>query len=198
MIFGVWSKKISEIRSVVFVSRTVLCMEMLWFASGKKIESALIEGSLGLDSLLVPFTYWDRLSREEKKILPKRLPSLLRRYGKYIAAMKRLHFRAGKIKYNRGVGKMKKLSIRVNTGTWAMLGALAAAHGVSRCYLFNYMLWLEDVGVGDSIVETLNRGVPSFHRTYRMIWTLDLQQNLISRELKFKPNPMVERYRRGS
>ncbi|EMO91031.1 hypothetical protein LEP1GSC024_1922 [Leptospira noguchii str. 2001034031] len=23
---------------------------------------------------------------------------------------------------------------------------LAAAHGVSRCYLFNYMLWLEDLG----------------------------------------------------
>ncbi|EKR62742.1 PF07600 family protein [Leptospira weilii str. 2006001853] len=107
--------------------------------------------------------------------------------------MKRLHCKAGKIKYNRGVGKMKKFSIRVNTGTWAILGALAAAHGVSRCYLFNYMLWLEDVGVGDSIVETLNRGVPSFHGTYRMIWTLDLRQNLISRELEFKPNPMTER-----
>ncbi|EMN44511.1 hypothetical protein LEP1GSC086_1956 [Leptospira weilii str. LNT 1234] len=60
------------------------------------------------------------------------------------------------------------------------------------------MLWLEDVGVGDSIVETLNRGVPSFHGTYRMIWTLDLRQNLISRELEFKPNPMTERYFRGS
>ncbi|WP_036041453.1 DUF1564 domain-containing protein [Leptospira alstonii] len=173
-------------------------MEMLWFSSGKKIESALIEGPFGLDSLLVPLTYWDRLSPEEKKILPRRLPSLLRRYGKYIAAMKRLHYKAGKIKYNRGVGKMKKLSIRVNTGTWAILGALAAAHGVSRCYLFNYMLWLEDVGVGDSIVETLNRGVPSFHGTYKMIWTLDLRQNLISRELEFKPNPMTEIYRRGS
>ncbi|WP_155722418.1 DUF1564 family protein, partial [Leptospira weilii] len=55
-----------------------------------------------------------------------------------------------------------------------------------------------DVGVGDSIVETLNRGVPSFHGTYRMIWTLDLRQNLISRELEFKPNPMTERYFRGS
>ncbi|EKR64043.1 PF07600 family protein [Leptospira weilii str. 2006001853] len=173
-------------------------MDILLLDDGQKIESALIEGRFGLDSLLVPFAYWDRLSREEKKILPRRLPFLLRRYGKYIAAMQRLHCKAGKIKYNRGVGKMKKFSIRVNTGTWAILGALAAAHGVSRCYLFNYMLWLEDVGVGDSIVETLNRGVPSFHGTYRMIWTLDLRQNLISRELEFKPNPMTERYFRGS
>nr|WP_269746573.1 DUF1564 family protein [Leptospira noguchii] len=31
-------------------------------------------------------------------------------------------------------------------GVWATLGVLAAAHGVSRCYLFNYMLWLEDLG----------------------------------------------------
>ncbi|EMN12969.1 hypothetical protein LEP1GSC055_0202, partial [Leptospira borgpetersenii str. Brem 307] len=26
------------------------------------------------------------------------------------------------------------------------LSVLAAAHGVSRCYLFNYMLWLEELG----------------------------------------------------
>ncbi|OMI15791.1 hypothetical protein BUQ74_19025, partial [Leptospira weilii serovar Heyan] len=39
---------------------------------------------------------------------------------------------------------------------------------------------------------------PSFHGTYRMIWTLDLRQNLISRELEFKPNPMTERDLRGS
>ncbi|OOV45820.1 hypothetical protein B1H38_03105, partial [Leptospira borgpetersenii serovar Ballum] len=30
---------------------------------------------------------------------------------------------------------MKKLSIRVHTGVWATLSVLAAAHGVSRCYL---------------------------------------------------------------
>ncbi|EMO02851.1 hypothetical protein LEP1GSC116_0371 [Leptospira interrogans serovar Icterohaemorrhagiae str. Verdun HP] len=54
----------------------------------------------------------------------------MRKYSKQIASMKRLHDRAGKIKYNRGVGKMKKFSIRVHTGIWATLGVLAAAHGV--------------------------------------------------------------------
>ncbi|MBE8424765.1 DUF1564 family protein, partial [Leptospira borgpetersenii serovar Balcanica] len=44
-----------------------------------------------------------------------KLPLLLRKYSKQIASMKRLHNRAGKIKYNRNVGKMKKFSIRVLT-----------------------------------------------------------------------------------
>ncbi|WP_155683135.1 DUF1564 family protein, partial [Leptospira borgpetersenii] len=57
---------------------------------------------------------------------------------------------------------------------------------------FNYMLWLEDLGVGDSTVETLNRGVPSFHWTYKMTWKINRRQNLISRELEFEPNPMTD------
>ncbi|MBM9500625.1 DUF1564 domain-containing protein [Leptospira sp. 201903071] len=169
-------------------------METLSFSSERKIESALIEGPMGNDSILVPLTYWDALSEEEKKVLRRKLPYLLRRYTKYVSCLRRLHWRAGKIRYNRGVGKMKKMSIRVNTGAWAVLGALAAAHGVSRCFLFNYMLWLDDVGVGDSIVETMNQGVPRFHEIYRMIWTLDLGQNLISRELEVEPNPLFGRY----
>ncbi|RHX89095.1 DUF1564 domain-containing protein [Leptospira stimsonii] len=169
-------------------------METLSFSSDRKIESALIEGSLGTDSILIPLSYWDALSLEEKNALRRKLPYLLRRYTKYLSCLRRLHWRAGKIQYNRGVGKMKKMSIRVNTGAWAVLGALAAAHGVSRCYLFNYMLWLDDVGVGDSIVDTMNQGVPRFHEVYRMIWTLDLRQNLISRELEIEPNPLFGRY----
>ncbi|AOP36625.1 hypothetical protein A0128_19645 [Leptospira tipperaryensis] len=169
-------------------------MDILFLSSENKIQSALIEGELGTDSILIPLSYWDVLSADEKRILRRKLPYLLRKYTKYVSCLKRLHWRAGKIKYNRGVGKMKKMSIRVNTGAWAVLGALAVAHGVSRCYLFNYMLWLDDVGVGDSVVETLNQGVPKFHGSYRMIWTLDLRQNLISRELDFEPNPMTDTF----
>ncbi|RHX90505.1 DUF1564 domain-containing protein [Leptospira stimsonii] len=166
-------------------------MELLSFHSQRKIESALIEGAMGTDSILIPLSLWNELDIEERRILSRKLPHLLRRYTKFVASMKRLHWRAGKIKYNRGKGKMKKMSIRVNTGAWAMLGALADAHGVSRCYLFNYLLWLEEVGVGDSIVETVNQGVPRFHGSYRMIWTLNLEKNLISRELDFEPNPLI-------
>ncbi len=105
----------------------------------------------------------------QKKALSKKLPFLLEKYTKYISSLNRLHWRAGKIKYNWGVGELKKMTIHVNTGVWAVLGALAAAHGVSRCFLFNYLLWLEEVGVGDSIVDTMNRGVPQFHKSYKMI-----------------------------
>ncbi|EKO62537.1 DUF1564 domain-containing protein [Leptospira kirschneri] len=167
-------------------------MDILLFDDGQKIESTLVEGVVGTDSLLVPEVYWDRLSLQERKVLRNRLPLLLRKYSKQIASMTRLHDKAGKIKYNLGVGKMKKFSIRVHTGVWATLGVLAAAHGVSRCYLFNYMLWLEEQG--DFFVKTLNRGVPSFHWTYEMTWKINRRQNLISRELKFEPNPMTDKY----
>ncbi|WP_032856464.1 DUF1564 family protein, partial [Leptospira borgpetersenii] len=105
-------------------------MDILLFDSNQKIQSTLIENTVETDSLLVPNVYWDRLNFKEKKALRGKLPFLLRKYSKQIASMKRLHDRAGKIKYNRGVGKMKKLSIRVHTGVWATLGVLAAAHGV--------------------------------------------------------------------
>ncbi|WP_061286617.1 DUF1564 domain-containing protein [Leptospira interrogans] len=167
-------------------------MDILLFDEGQKIESALVEDSIGTDSLLVPNDYWNRLNSQERKDLRKKLPILLRKYSKRIASMERLHHKAGKIKYNRDVGKMKKFSIRVHTGVWATLGVLAAAHGVSRCYLFNYMLWLDEQG--DFFVKTLNRGVPSFHWTYEMTWKISRRQNLISRELKFEPNPMTDKY----
>ncbi|KPA28653.1 PF07600 family protein [Leptospira interrogans] len=170
-------------------------MDILLLDDGQKIESALVEDSVGTDSLLVPDVYWNRLNAQERKALRSKLPFLLRKYSKQIASMKRLHDRAGKIKYNRGVGKMKKFSVRVHTGVWATLGVLAAAHGVSRCYLFNYMLWLEDLGgKEDFFVKTLNPGVPSFHWTYKMTWKIDRRQNLISRELQFEPNPMTNKY----
>ncbi|KPA33057.1 PF07600 family protein [Leptospira interrogans] len=170
-------------------------MNMLILDDGQKIVSALVENSIGTDSLLVPNDYWNRLNSQERKDLRKKLPILLRKYSKRIASMERLYHKAGKIKYNRGVGKMKKFSIRVNTGVWANLGVLAAAHGVSRCYLFNYMLWLEDLGgKEDFFVKSLNPGVPSFHWTYKMIWKINRRQNIISRELQFEPNPMTNKY----
>ncbi|WP_367946768.1 DUF1564 family protein [Leptospira kirschneri] len=92
-------------------------MDILLLDDGQKIESALVEDSFGTDSLLVPDIYWNRLNLQERKALRGKLPFLLRKYSKQIASMKRLHDRAGKIKYNRCVGKMKKFSIRVHTIT---------------------------------------------------------------------------------
>ncbi|EMJ91475.1 DUF1564 domain-containing protein [Leptospira alstonii] len=169
-------------------------MDLLLLSCEKKIQSSLNEGTVGTDSLLIPMSYWNRLDALQKKALSKKLPFLLKRYTKYVASLDRLHWRAGKIKYNWGVGELKKMTIHVNSGVWAVLGALAAAHGVSRCFLFNYLLWLEDGGVGDSIVNTMNRGVPQFHGTYKMTWTLNLRKNQISRALFFEPNPITSEH----
>ncbi|MBE8194947.1 DUF1564 domain-containing protein [Leptospira borgpetersenii] len=169
-------------------------MDILLLSSQKKIISALNEGETGSDSLLIPMCYWNRLNELQKKALSKKLPFLLKRCAKYIASCDRLHWKAGKVKYNRGVGALKKMTIHVNTGVWAVLGVLAAAHGVSRCFLFNYLLWLEDSGIGNSIVDTMNRGVPQFHGTYKMSWTLNLQKNQIFRTLLIKPNPITSKH----
>lgn len=166
-------------------------MDILLLSFQKKIISALSEGETGSDSLLIPMCYWNRLNELQKKALSKKLPFLLKRYTKYIASCDRLHWKADKVKYNRG---LKKMTIHVNTGVWAVLGVLAAAHGVSRCFLFNYLLWLEDSGIGNSIVDTMNRGVPQFHGTYKMSWTLNLQKNQIFRTLFFKPNPITSKH----
>ncbi len=76
----------------------------------------------------------------------------------------------------------------LSTGSWAFLGMLAQVHGVSRCYLFNYLLWLDEVGVGDSIVRTVNEGGPTFHRDYKYILHFDLLNNSVIRRLECEPN----------
>ncbi|EMF72809.1 hypothetical protein LEP1GSC145_1786 [Leptospira interrogans serovar Djasiman str. LT1649] len=44
-------------------------MDILLFDDGQKIESALVEGSIGTDSLLVPNNYWNCLNFQERKAL---------------------------------------------------------------------------------------------------------------------------------
>ncbi|XDD52350.1 DUF1564 domain-containing protein [Leptospira sp. WS92.C1] len=155
-----------------------------------KIQSRLEESGTNVETILVPESYLNRLSEEDRKSLPKRVLPLLRRYGKYIASMKRLNSKAGKTMYQKNRGKLIRMNVRVSSGTWTMLGAYAASHGVSRCFLVNYMLWLEDIGVGESISETLNVGTPSFHDIYSYTWTLDRCANIVIRKFSFHPNPI--------
>ncbi|EQA80017.1 PF07600 domain protein, partial [Leptospira alstonii serovar Pingchang str. 80-412] len=90
-------------------------MDLLLLSCEKKIQSSLNEGTVGTDSLLIPMSYWNRLDALQKKALSKKLPFLLKRYTKYVASLDRLHWRAGKIKYNWGVGELKKMTIHVNS-----------------------------------------------------------------------------------
>ncbi|MBM9579004.1 DUF1564 domain-containing protein [Leptospira sp. 201903070] len=164
-------------------------MGYLTFHADEEISSSLLESRMETVTLLIPESTLVRLGVQDARILPKRIPQLLRTYGKYLTATRRLGKKAGKTLYqpNRGEEKMKRVNIRLSIGSWTFLGLLAQTHGVSRCYLFNYLLWLEELGVGDSIVETVNAGAPTFHRYYSYILHLDLRDNRVFRRLQTEP-----------
>ncbi|AVQ14024.1 PF07600 family protein [Leptospira santarosai] len=164
-------------------------MEMLSIRSDLRIDSPLVERKQDVVTILIPESYFHSLNLKNRKALKRRLPILLKTYGKYLVGARRLNTKAGKTLYQKNPGKLKKLNFRIESGAWNLLGMYAQAHGVSRCFLFNYMLWLDSCGVGDSIAETMNGGVPTFHENYRMIWQLNLQNQTISRILEFEPDP---------
>ncbi|EQA82566.1 PF07600 family protein [Leptospira alstonii serovar Pingchang str. 80-412] len=164
-------------------------MGTLLISSDSKISSTLGENRSETVTLLIPEDTWARFSEKDIKLLPRKIPELLRTYGKYLSATKRLGKKAGRTLYQSSPGKlkMKRVNIRVSTGTWTLFGTLAQVHGVSRCYLFNYLLWLEELEVGDSILDTMNAGVPTFHRSYSYILHLDLVNNEVTRKLRCQP-----------
>ncbi|ASV10669.1 DUF1564 domain-containing protein [Leptospira santarosai] len=165
-------------------------MGFLLLNSDQEIHSRLQENDSITVTLLIPEETWLRFSEKNAKKLPKRIPELLRKYGKYLSAAKRLGKDAKRTLYQPSPGKqkMKRINARVSTGSWTFFGTLAQAHGVSRCYLFNYLLWLDELEIGSSIMYTMNVGVPTFHQNYSYILHLDLLDNRITRRLECEPH----------
>ncbi|AOP35216.1 CopG family transcriptional regulator [Leptospira tipperaryensis] len=164
-------------------------MGILLLNSDQELKSNLRENNSDVVTLLIPKKTLYGLSESEMRKLPKRIPGLLSKYGKYLTSSRRLGKKAGKILYQPSAGKenMLRINVRIGTGSWALLGALAQAHGVSRCYLFNYLLWLDEIGMDSFLVRTMNEGAPTFHRNYRFILHLDLLNNKITRRLECDP-----------
>ncbi|EMJ47067.1 hypothetical protein LEP1GSC111_1737 [Leptospira interrogans str. UT126] len=50
-------------------------------------------------------------------------------------------------------------------------GNIGSGSRCIKCYLFNYLLKLEALGVGNSILNTVRAGVPTFHWSYSYILT---------------------------
>ncbi|MBM9501071.1 DUF1564 domain-containing protein [Leptospira sp. 201903071] len=171
-------------------------MGNILIAPMKKVEDRLaVDGKTNVETFLIPEEYWKRLNADEKVFLRKKIPVLMRRYGKYLLSLRRINPEVGKTMYQKNQGPLIRINVRMDFGTWAILSSYATAHGVSRCFLVNYMLWLEEIGVGESISETLNVGTPSFHDFYCNILTLDLGSNMITREFIFDPNPIYAKDR---
>ncbi|RHX92489.1 DUF1564 domain-containing protein [Leptospira stimsonii] len=164
-------------------------MGILLLNSDQELCSRLQKPQCEVVTLLISKRTLLQYKEEERKKLPKRIPNLLRIYGKYLTSAKRLGKEAGTTSYQPSVGRgnMVRINVRLDTGSWVLLGTLAQAHGVSRCFLFNYLLWLDEVGVGSSIVRTMNEGGPTFHTDYRYILHLDILSNCIVRRLECHP-----------
>lgn len=165
-------------------------MGILSLNTDQEIRSTLQKGRTETVTLLIPEETILRLGEKNLKILSKRIPILLSTYGKYLTAVSRLGKKADRTLYQRSSAKskMKRINVRIDPGSWTLFGALAQAHGVSRCYLFHYLLLLEELRVGDSIVRTMNEGVPTLHGYYSYILHLDLPNNRIIRRLHCSPN----------
>ncbi|TGK15025.1 DUF1564 domain-containing protein [Leptospira kmetyi] len=166
-------------------------MGRIILSENQKVRTRLsVDGVSCVETFLIPEEYLARLSSEGRKQLPEKIRRLLRRCGKHIIAMHRLNPKPGKTMYQRDCGRLVRFNVRMDTALGAILGSFAASHGVSRCFLVNYLLWMDEVGIADSIFETLSVGTPSFHDVYRNILTLDLASNTITREFTFEPNPI--------
>ncbi|TGK36068.1 DUF1564 domain-containing protein [Leptospira gomenensis] len=155
----------------------------------EEIRSSLRENRMETVTILIPEKTWLRYGEIKARDLPKRIPEFLCTYGKYLSNAKRLNDQARKTLYQPSseTSHMRRVNVRLSTASWALLGLFAQAHGVSRCYLFNYLLWLEEVEVGDSIVEMMNAGTPTFHRSYSYIFHLDLTHSEVYRRLRCDP-----------
>ncbi|TGM59846.1 DUF1564 domain-containing protein [Leptospira adleri] len=165
-------------------------MGSLLLNSEQQIRSILNDNKTEVVTLLIPDSTLARYEERERRLLPRKVPILLMRYGKYLTSVRRLGKKAGRTLYQPSMenSKMKRMNVRLGTASWSLLGVLAQAHGVSRCYLFNYLLWLDEVGVGSSIVYSMNEGAPTFHRSYRYILHLDFLENTLVRSLECEPS----------
>ncbi|XDD51327.1 DUF1564 domain-containing protein [Leptospira sp. WS92.C1] len=165
-------------------------MGTLFLNAESKIQSTLVSSKMEVETILFPEFFLNRLTEKERKNLSKRILPLLRRYQKLLLGKRRINHKAGKTLYQKNQGKLIRINMRIDTGVWAVLGVISAAHGVSRCFMVNYLLWLDDLGVGDFIDKTLNVGFPTFQNNYRYIWHLDLLKNRMIRSIEFDPNPL--------
>ncbi|TGM09848.1 DUF1564 domain-containing protein [Leptospira barantonii] len=146
-------------------------MGILLLNSDQEIRSILQERKTEVVTLLVPEATLLALNERMRKNIGKQIPILLTYYSKYLSTTKRLGKNARKTTYQPSPGreKMKRINVRLSTGSWALLSALAQVHGVSRCYLFNYLLWLENVGVGNSITKNQTKQKDKYESSKRLI-----------------------------
>ncbi|WP_155714748.1 DUF1564 family protein, partial [Leptospira noguchii] len=99
-------------------------MGVLLLNSDHEISSALQKDPSETVTLLIPEDTWLLFPEKDVKLLTKKIPALLKIYGKYLSSSERLGKKAGRTLYQPSPGKlkMKRINVRVPSGSWILLG----------------------------------------------------------------------------
>ncbi|MBW9230508.1 DUF1564 domain-containing protein, partial [Leptospira interrogans] len=106
-------------------------MGILLLNSDHEISSTFQKNRSETVTLLIPEDTWLLFSEKDVRLLTKRIPTLLKVYAKYLSSSKRLSKKADRTLYQPSPGKlkMKRISVRVPSASWTLLGTFAQAHG---------------------------------------------------------------------
>lgn len=116
------------------------------------------------------------------------LKLLLNKYRGFLAAGYLPFAGKPKLTYQREGLNLQKFSFRPDNADWFELGILAYGLGVSRCWLFSYLLELELSGLGDFLaLKAVKRGLttPTASRP-RLIHQITGRRRFLGRILHFR------------
>ncbi|MDI7175176.1 DUF1564 family protein [Leptospira santarosai] len=83
-------------------------MGKIFLHSDRKIESALVESRMNVETILFPKWYFNTLTLEQRKELSKRILPLLRRYQKFMLSKRRINTKADQPLYRKSDERSKK------------------------------------------------------------------------------------------
>ncbi|EMJ48713.1 DUF1564 family protein [Leptospira santarosai] len=83
-------------------------MGKIFLHSDRKIESALVESRMNVETILFPKWYFNTLTLEQRKELSKRILPLLRRYQKFMLSKRRINTKVDQPLYRKSDERSKK------------------------------------------------------------------------------------------
>jgi hypothetical protein len=172
-------------------------MPTLFLRSHKKVID-LKNSGVSCSTLLIPEFLIEKLpsilpvatAKNGKNFLDLRLglKSLLQKYRGFLAIGNLPFAGKPKLTYQKEGLSLQVLKFRPDNDDWFELGILAYGLGVSRCWLFTYLLELELSGLGEFLAlkeGKIGLATPTISRP-RMIQQITGKQHYINRILHFR------------
>lgn len=133
-------------------------------------------------TFLVPLKIVRQLPNSERKRIGKNLGILLKKYAHRLTHKKKFNNRALTIKYQKQGNTLIKFNTRIRPEEWAQLSILAAAHGISRCLLYCFLIQLQLSKLSKRYAKIKNiLGNKIQH--YSFMWSLNAKTKTIQRIL---------------